>query len=82
MGWDHLPKPVGLLLFIGLRNLLRQQNLYDTSVEPGRDRPPVAPFEARYLTARTADGTYNDLDHPTMGSAGTRFGRNVPLDDT
>ncbi len=33
----------------------------------------------RYLTARTADGSYNDLEHPAMGSAGTRFGRNVRL---
>lgn len=24
-------------------------------------------------------GTYNDLRAPTMGSAGTRFGRNIPL---
>jgi hypothetical protein len=36
---------------------------------------------ARYLVARTADGTYNDLDVPTMGSVRTRFGRNVPLQD-
>ncbi len=34
------------------------------------------------LTARTVDGTYNDLSHPAMGSAGTRFGRNVPLQYT
>jgi len=40
------------------------------------------PKGARYLTARTADGTYNDLNKPRMGSAGTRFGRNVPLDRT
>jgi len=33
----------------------------------------------RYLTARTADGTYNDLDNPKMRSVNTRFGRNVPL---
>jgi hypothetical protein len=37
---------------------------------------------ARYLTARTADGTFNDLAQPLMGSAGTRFGRNVPLEYT
>jgi hypothetical protein len=36
----------------------------------------------RRLTARTADGTYNDLGSPAMGSAGSRFGRNVPLDRT
>jgi hypothetical protein len=37
-----------------------------------------APATAGYLTARTADGTYNDLGKPLMGSSGTRFGRNVP----
>jgi hypothetical protein len=34
---------------------------------------------AGYLTARTADGSYNDLHTPAMGAAGQRFGRNVPL---
>jgi hypothetical protein len=28
---------------------------------------------------RTADGTFNDLAYPSMGAAGTPFGRNVPL---
>ena len=30
---------------------------------------------------RTIDGSYNDLSSPSMGMAGTRFGRNVPLDE-
>jgi hypothetical protein len=38
-----------------------------------------APRGTRYRTARTSDGTYNDLNNPWMGSAGTRFGRNVPM---
>ena len=33
-----------------------------------------------HLVARSVDGTYNDLDHPAMGRAGARFGRNIPLD--
>jgi hypothetical protein len=33
----------------------------------------------RFLTARTADGSFNDLRRPDMGRAGTRFGRNVPV---
>ncbi len=32
------------------------------------------------LCGRTADGSYNDLENPRMGMAGTRFGRNVPLE--
>jgi len=31
------------------------------------------------LTARTLDGTYNDLERPWVGAAGTRFGRNVRI---
>src|SRR6185503_26166 len=31
---------------------------------------------------RTIDGTYNDLQFPSMGSCGRRFGRNVPLEHT
>jgi hypothetical protein len=40
------------------------------------------PTDNHYLTARTADGTYNDLSNPRMGSAGTRFGRNAPIEMT
>jgi Animal haem peroxidase len=79
VGWPRLPKPVGFLVLIGLRNILRQQNLYDTSSlatqNPAQPGPPIP--AAR--TGRTADGSYNDLQQPTMGMAGTRFGRNVPL---
>ena len=40
---------------------------------------PISP-EARAV--RTNDGTYNDVSCPRMGSAGMRFGRNVPLSET
>jgi len=81
-GWDKVPTPLGLLILIGLRNILRQQNLYDTTHEPAINLPPVEPMQARYLTERTADGTHNDLDNPAMGMAGSRFGRNVPIEYT
>jgi hypothetical protein len=38
--------------------------------------------EPRYKASRMIDGTYNDLENPLMGSTGTRFGRNVPLEHT
>jgi hypothetical protein len=79
-GWDKLPRPLALVTLIGLRNRLRERNLYDT----GRgllDLPDVSDHP-RYLGARTLDGTYNDLDDPLMGSLGSRFGRNVPLEFT
>jgi len=80
IGWDKLPLPVALLVLIALRRLYRWRNLYDTSTLPTVGVPPVpTPPGQRHLTARTADGTFNDLHDPRMGSAGTRFGRNVPL---
>jgi hypothetical protein len=82
IGWDRLPTPLGLLVLTGIRNILRQSNLYDTTSEPGINRPPVAPRDAVNLTARTIDGTYNDLEAPAMGMAGSRFGRNVPVEHT
>jgi hypothetical protein len=80
VGWDKLPTPVALLVLIALRRLYRWTNLYDTAGLPTVGVPPLPePVGQRHLTARTADGTYNDLQEPRMGSAGTRFGRNVPL---
>src|ERR687898_1991551 len=78
--WSELPWPLGLLTILTYRNRLRRENLYDTESPAPKSVP--APEDTRYLTARTADGTYNDLDIPRMGSAGTRFGRNVPIDRT
>ncbi len=74
IGWDRLPRPLGLLTLIGLRDQLRERNLYNTGlVKP----PPAQPPD---LTVRTLDGSWNDPHRPAMGSLGTRFGRNVPLD--
>ena len=82
IGWHKLPLPIGLLTLIGVRTILRQKNLYDTRHLPSANERPVPPWDPAYLTARTPDGTYNDLDDPAMGRAGSRFGRNVPLAGT
>ncbi len=82
VGWDKVPTPLGLAILIGLRNILRQQNLCDTTREPAVNQPAIEPMQVRYLTERTTDGTYNDLENPTMGMAGSRFGRNVPIEST
>ncbi|MBV9279432.1 MAG: heme peroxidase, partial [Chloroflexi bacterium] len=94
IGWDKLPLPLTLFTFYGLREKLRAENLYDPLVAASRtsELTPLATPSAThagdagaggeaeaYLVGRTADGTFNDLRNPTMGSAGTRFGRNVPL---
>jgi hypothetical protein len=78
--WHKLPVPLGLLTLVGLRMRLRESNLHDTSSSPAMK--PSPPEGGRHLTARTVDGTYNDLENPAMGSAGTRFGRNVPIEIT
>jgi len=78
--WFRLPFPAAAPRLIEIRNELRAKNLHDTEEPPlEKSEGPVAP-EARAF--RTNDGTYNDLACPRMGSAGTRFGRNVPLDQT
>jgi Animal haem peroxidase len=82
IGWDRLPTPLGLLVLVGLRSLLRKHNLHDTTGLPAVDTPPIPPSEVSWQTTRTADGTYNDLDHPSMGMSGSRFGRNVPIAQT
>lgn len=81
-GWHRLPLPVSLATLIGIRNILRQRNLHDTSHEPSLNPPPLAPPDARFLTSRSPDGTFNDLENPRMGMAGSRFGRNVPVEHT
>ena len=82
IGWDKVPTPVGILALVGIRNILRQKNLFDTSALPTTGPPTVQPFQASFLTSRTADGTYNDLDSPAMGMKGVRFGRNIPIAET
>jgi hypothetical protein len=74
--WYRLPRPIALFTLIGLRNRLRQRNLFDTGLA---DVPAGRTWDQRFLAARTVDGTYNDLAKPMMGSVGSRFGRNVPL---
>jgi hypothetical protein len=76
--WSELPWPLGLLTILIYRNRLRRENLHDTESPTPKDVPAAE----RHLTARTANGTYNDLGNPRMGSAETRFGRNVPIDRT
>jgi len=76
IGWHRLPRGVGVLTLIGLRTRLRALNLHDTGVADG----PLP--EGRSTSQRTLDGTFNDLDRPLMGSIGSRFGRNIPVERT
>jgi hypothetical protein len=82
LGWHKLPGYLGALILAGLRTTLRRTNLHDTWNLPIVGVTPPAPTDDRYLTARTSDGTFNNLEMPLMGAANTRFGRNVPVDRT
>ena len=78
-GWDRLPRPLGVLTLAGLRTAAaRGEPLRHGHRRAARRRPDGVPTR----TARTLDGTYNDLGQPAMGAIGARFGRNVPLERT
>ncbi len=81
-GWDRVGSPLGVLTLLGLRKRLRQRNLYDTGLAEPSDELRANARDERFTSARTIDGTFNDLDNPLMGSVGARFGRNVPLEHT
>src|SRR5947209_19035225 len=81
IGWYRLPLPLCIFVLDGVRSFMRAKNLYDTSTLPTIPQPAPQPQGVSYLTARTADGTFNDLQYPLMGSAGTRFGHLFPLEN-
>lgn len=82
VGWHRLPIALGLGVLAGIRDVLRKTNLYDTSHFPTHNLPPLQAPDEAHRTERSADGSYNDLDHPRMGMAGSRFGRNLPEEKT
>jgi hypothetical protein len=72
--WYRWPRFLGLFMLGGLRDRLRERNLFDT----GAAWP--LPLSRHYrLLRRAPDGTRNDLGDVRMGSRRARFGRNVPL---
>lgn len=78
--WHWLPKYLGAINLLALRDELRNANLHDTYPSAdyqgtSSDEHPVKP---QWLAARNSDGKYNDLSASKMGCAGMRFGRNVP----
>ena len=75
--WHRLPRMLGVIRLVAYRSMLIRKNLYDTSTGPSGDPPEPGPD---FRTARMPGGRFNDLEDPEMGSAGARFGRNLPLD--
>jgi Animal haem peroxidase len=78
--WYQLPKVLGLIALLRLRDELRDKNLFDTEDPPLEKIPDPDSAPQEVVKYRSYDGTYNDLQYPRMGAAGARFGRNFPLD--
>src|SRR5262249_59021091 len=83
VGWHRVPPALGLMVLLGLRMRLQSKNLFDTGRSADGNGNGAKPeWQKRWATARTLDGTFNSLDDPLMGSAGSRFGRNIPPEYT
>ena len=77
--WYRKHLLLGILTLGHMRNVLNRNNLRNTY-----PKGALVGFASKGLTPptgvshyRTADGTWNNLDDPREGSAGTRFPRNV-----
>jgi hypothetical protein len=77
--WHRLRPVFAVAILRDFRDDLRKYNLHDTS-KIGKPPAEPLPWHESYRYARTPDGTFNDLREPRMGSAGSRFGRNMPLE--
>jgi hypothetical protein len=80
--WHHLPRPLAILNLMALRTVLRAENLHDTNTPATggvAGELPDVEIPAEAVSFRTADGRFNDLEHPEMGRSGARFARNFPL---
>ena len=77
--WYRLGFLLSVVNLVALRTNLRRFNLYDTET---REPEAPSPGTRDVRVTRTPNGSYNDLGQPSMGMAGTRFGRNVPLAST
>src|SRR5215217_3179909 len=65
VGWDRLPVPLGIATLVGMRQRLRERNLYDTETpHTKKNQPSSEPKEKHH---RTVHGTYNDLENARMG---------------
>ena len=80
--WYKRPRLLAMVELIKIRDELRAKNLHDTEEPPLERQEIPAGLDPAVKEARTTDGSCNDLHVPKMGSAGCRFGRNVPLEHT
>ncbi|MEZ0578065.1 peroxidase family protein [Nocardioides sp. MH1] len=78
--YEHPSLLLQLAALSKARDDLREHNLHEQ--DGMRPDPPVGDPPSGIERARTADGTYNDLGCPMMGSKDSGFGRNVPIEKT
>jgi len=77
--WHRLGFVGSVVNLVALRTNLRRFNLCDTE---SREPEAPSPGGRDVRASRAPNGSYDDLSQPSMGMAGTRFGRNVPLAST
>jgi hypothetical protein len=77
--WHQLPRLLAMARLVEIRNELREKNLHDVEDPPLAQTGDTSQTIPHLRPERTVDGSFNDLRVPAMGSAGRRFGRNVPL---
>jgi hypothetical protein len=73
--WDRLSTFLAAVNLGVFRDRLRAHNLHHT----GYGIRASGDWSAGRERWRSPDGSFNSLDHPRMGMAGARFGRNFPL---
>jgi hypothetical protein len=81
--WYRRPLMLGILTLAYMRDKLNANNLkstYPKDVLVGfQPEGQIPPEGVQYY--RTADGSWNDLKNPKEGAAGTRFFRNIKIED-
>ena len=79
--WYRRPLYLGIVTLAHMRNKLNKNNLHSTypkNVLVGfLPDVPKQPDGVQYY--RTADGSWNNLNDPKEGAAGTRLSRNIPI---
>lgn len=77
--WYRKPVFIGILLLAYMRNLLNRKNLFNTYTTRKKNNINAS-LEApnqNTIRFRTINGSFNNLNNPMEGAAGTRFQRNV-----
>ena len=79
--WYRRPLYLGIVTLAHMRNSLNKNNLHSTYPKNALvgflPEVPERPEGVQYY--RTADGSWNNLDDPKEGAAGTRLSRNIPI---